>query len=103
MPSLLGVGLEGCPLPLGLLVAATMCCYFKQGPCSAIVSSPRRPLRTMRIFSSAENFRRVALRMSRRVLSALPGRRSFLSVIVSLIGAPMNPKVSLTQSVQSVP
>ena len=37
----------------------------------------------MRIFSSAENFQRVALRMSRMVLSALPGRRSFLLVVVS--------------------
>ena len=70
---------------------------------SAIVSSPRRPSRTMRIFSSAENFRRVALRISRTVLSALPRRRSFLSVIVSLLGVTMNRKVSLTQSPQSVP
>ena len=32
---------------------------------SAIESSPRRPSRTMRIFSSAENFRRVLRRISR--------------------------------------
>jgi hypothetical protein len=37
------------------------------------------------------------------LLSALPGRRSFLSVIVSLLGVTMNRKVSLTQSPQSVP
>jgi len=44
----------------------------------------------VRIFSSAENFWRVALRMSRTVLSALPGWRSFLSVIVPLLGVTMN-------------
>ena len=39
------------------------------------------------VFAEFEtNFRRVALRISRTVLSALPGRRSFLSVIVSLLG-----------------
>src|ERR1700732_4961901 len=37
---------------------------------SAMLSSPRRPSRTMRIFSSAENCRRVARRMSFTTFSA---------------------------------
>jgi hypothetical protein len=52
--------------------------YFRFSPC--------KPSSTMRIFSSAENFRRVTLRMSRTVFSALPGWRPFLSVIVTLPG-----------------
>src|SRR6476660_6336858 len=49
---------------------------------SAMLTSPRRPSSTMRIFSSAEYCRRVALRMSRTNFSAPSGLRPFLSVIV---------------------
>ena len=37
---------------------------------SAMLSSPRTPSSTMRIFSSAENWRRVARRISLRAASA---------------------------------
>src|SRR3954463_16501012 len=69
---------------------------------SAILASPRNPSRTMRIFSSAEYCRRVALRMSRTVFSAL----SALAVrvlIVASFGVTMSPNLSLRQSTQSVP
>jgi hypothetical protein len=36
-------------------------------------------------------------------LVCVAGRRSFLSVIASLLGATMNPKVSLSPSAQSLP
>src|SRR6188472_4469147 len=69
---------------------------------SAILASPRNPSRTMRIFSSAEYCRRVALRISRTVFSAL----SALAVrvlIVASFGVTMSPNLSLRQSTQSVP
>src|SRR5215469_7634894 len=46
-------------------------------------SSPRRPSSTMRIFSSAERCRRVALRISRTVFSALSGMRLLACLIVA--------------------
>ena len=49
---------------------------------STMLSSPRRPLSTMRILSSAENLRRVALRISRTIFSTLCGARQFLSVVI---------------------
>ena len=51
---------------------------------SAMLSSPRRPSKTMRIFSSAENRRRVARRMSLTTFSA----RSFVTPDFCLIFAP---------------
>src|SRR6516225_1069771 len=48
-----------------------------------MLSSPRRPSSTMRIFSSAECCRRVALRISRTVFSALSGMRLFACLIVA--------------------
>src|SRR6266403_5289793 len=48
-----------------------------------MLSSPRRPSSTMRIFSSAEGCRRVALRISRTVFSALSGMRLLACLIVA--------------------
>src|SRR6516165_7438159 len=48
-----------------------------------MLSSPRRPSSTMRIFSSAELCRRVALRISRTVFSALSGMRLLACLIVA--------------------
>src|SRR5215831_1193549 len=48
-----------------------------------MLSSPRRPSSTMRIFSSAEWCRRVALRISRTVFSALSGMRLLACLIVA--------------------
>src|SRR6266513_472980 len=48
-----------------------------------MLSSPRRPSSTMRIFSSAEWCRRVALRISRTVFSALSGTRLLACLIVA--------------------
>src|SRR6266704_844312 len=48
-----------------------------------MLSSPRRPASTMRIFSSAEGCRRVALRISRTVFSALSGMRLLACLIVA--------------------
>src|SRR5215467_2092787 len=48
-----------------------------------MLSSPRRPSSTMRIFSSAEGCRRVALRISRTVFSALSGIRLLACLIVA--------------------
>src|SRR5215467_13846646 len=48
-----------------------------------MLSSPRRPSSTMRIFSSAERCRRVALRISRTVFSALSGMRLLACLIVA--------------------
>src|SRR5262245_45712364 len=50
---------------------------------SAMLSSPRRPSSTMRIFSSAERCRRLALRISRTVFSALSGMRLLDCLIVA--------------------
>src|SRR3974390_1570193 len=50
---------------------------------SAMLTSPRRPSSTMRIFSSAECCRRVALRISRTVFSALSGMRLLACLIVA--------------------
>src|SRR5271169_3071922 len=50
---------------------------------SAMLVSPRNPSRTMRIFSSAEYCRRVALRMSLTVFSALSGLVARVGIIVS--------------------
>src|SRR5207344_357084 len=50
---------------------------------SAMLSSPRRPSSTMRIFSSAEWCRRVARRISRTVFSALSGTRLLACLIVA--------------------
>src|SRR6478672_1259028 len=48
-----------------------------------MLSSPRRPSSTMRIFSSAEWCRRVARRISRTVFSALSGTRLLACLIVA--------------------
>src|SRR3974377_1971222 len=48
-----------------------------------MLTSPRRPSSTMRIFSSAECCRRVALRISRTVFSALSGMRLLACLIVA--------------------
>src|SRR5439155_16041380 len=48
-----------------------------------MLSSPRRPSSTMRILSSAEGCRRVALRISRTVFSALSGMRLLACLIVA--------------------
>src|SRR6266403_743342 len=48
-----------------------------------MLSSPRRPSSTMRIFSSAEGCRRVALRISRTVFSALSGTRLLACLIIA--------------------
>src|SRR4029077_7278128 len=48
-----------------------------------MLSSPRRPSSTMRIFSSAEWCRRVARRISRTVFSALSGMRLLACLIVA--------------------
>src|SRR3990172_8189546 len=69
---------------------------------SAMLSSPRRPCKTMRILSSAEKRRRVARRMSRTVFSALSGARSSLCLIGIPPGATMSQKLFLPQSPQSV-
>src|SRR5688572_1298119 len=69
---------------------------------SAMLSSPRSPSRTMRIFSSAENCRLVARRMSLTVSSALCGACLSRCLIVSLHGATTSSILSLTQSAQSV-
>src|SRR6188768_3015484 len=50
---------------------------------SAMLTSPRRPSSTMRIFSSAEWCQRVFLRMSRTVFSALSGMRLLACLIVA--------------------
>src|SRR5262245_18864777 len=67
-----------------------------------MLSSPRSPSRTMRIFSSAENFRRVMRRISFTTFSA----GSFTGPDFRLIFAPrkatMSQKSSFLQSVQSV-
>jgi hypothetical protein len=55
----------------------------------------------MRIFSSAEYWRRVALRISLTVFSALLGL-AVLALIVASVGVTMSPNLSLTQSAQSV-
>ena len=67
-----------------------------------MVSSPRKPSSTMRIFSSAENCRLVALRMSLTVSSALCGACLSRCLIVSLLGVTMSRKLSLMQSAQTV-
>src|SRR5262249_743468 len=48
-----------------------------------MLSSPRRPSSTMRIFSSPESCRRVALRISPTVFSALSGMRLLACLIVA--------------------
>src|SRR5215467_3832708 len=48
-----------------------------------MLSSPRRPSSTMRIFSSAERCRRVALLICRTVFSALSGMRLLACLIVA--------------------
>src|ERR1700733_12948229 len=48
-----------------------------------MLSSPTRPSLTMRTFSSAECCRRVALRISRTVFSALSGTRLLACLIVA--------------------
>jgi hypothetical protein len=68
---------------------------------SAMLVSPRSPSRTMRIFSSAEYWRRVARRMSLTVFSALSGLVA-LTLIVASVGVTMSLNLSLTQSAQSV-
>jgi hypothetical protein len=69
---------------------------------AAMLSSPRKPSRTMRIFSSAEKCRLVARRMSLTVSSALCGACLLRCLIVSLLGVTMSRNLSLTQSAQSV-
>jgi hypothetical protein len=64
-------------------------------------SSPRRHSSMMRIFSSAEKCRLVALRMSLTVTSALCGARLLRCLIVSLVGLTMSRTLSLAQSAQS--
>src|SRR5271167_769125 len=68
-----------------------------------MLSSPRRPSTTMRIFSSAEYCLRVALRMSLTTFSA----GSFAELECCLIFVPLNVTMSqkypLLQSAQSVP
>src|SRR3974377_1856928 len=67
-----------------------------------ILTPPRRPSSTMRIFSSAECCRRVALRISRTVFSALSGTRLLACLIVVPQWSPMSQKSSLTQLPHSV-
>jgi hypothetical protein len=50
---------------------------------SAMLVSPRNPSRTMRIFSSAEYCRRVALRISLTVFSALSGLTARALIVAS--------------------
>jgi hypothetical protein len=69
---------------------------------SAMLTSPRRPSSMMRIFSSAEWCRRVFLRMSRTVFSALSGCACLLVSSSLLAGATMSQRSSLTQSAHFV-
>jgi 3-polyprenyl-4-hydroxybenzoate decarboxylase len=84
---------------IGDLAAAISSGSFQS---SAMLSSPRKPSNTMRIFSSAKNCRRVARRMVLMTCSA----GSFAGADFCLIFAPsratMNQKFSLTQSAKSV-
>jgi len=82
---------------IGNLLALLMVLFL-----AAMLSSPRRPSSTMRIFSSAEKCRRVARRMSLTVSSALCGACLSLCLIVSLLGVTMSRKLSLTQTPQTV-
>ena len=68
---------------------------------SAMLSSRRRPSRTMRIFSSAEKCRLVARRMSLTVSSALCGA-ACLAVSSCPPRGDDEPETSLTQSAQYV-
>src|ERR1700676_1087528 len=69
---------------------------------SAMLSSPRRPAITMRIFSSAEYCRRVARRISRTRLSASSESVSTFDLIVRSFAVKMSSKSSLPQSLTSV-
>src|ERR1700719_1994354 len=69
---------------------------------SAMLSSPRRPAITIRIFSSVEYCRRVARRISRTRFSAASESVSTFDLIVRSFAAKMSPKPSLPQSLHSV-
>lgn len=51
----------------------------------------------MCIFSSAEYWRRLALRMSLTVLSALSGQSGLAFIVVASLGETMSPNLSLPQ------
>ena len=65
---------------------------------SAMLSSPRSPARTIRIFSSEEYRTRVLLRMSLMLRSAASWWRPVLCLIVHSMMVPMSQKHSLMQS-----
>src|SRR5271154_3698839 len=69
---------------------------------SAMLSSPRRPAITMRIFSSAEYCRRVARRISRIRFSASSESVSAFVLIARSFAVKMSSKSSLPQSLTSV-
>src|SRR5260221_12856593 len=69
---------------------------------SAMLSSPRRPAITMRIFSSAEYCRRVARRISRTRFSASAESVSTFDLIARSFAVKMSSKSSLPQSLTSV-
>jgi len=69
---------------------------------SAMLSSPRRPAITMRIFSSAEYCRRVARRISRTRFSASSESVSTFDLIARSFAVNMSSKSSLPQSPHSV-
>src|ERR1700720_3273209 len=67
-----------------------------------MLSSPRRPSSTIRIFSSAENFRRVMRRMSFTIFSAGSFTGPDFCLIFAPLKATMSQKTSLLQPAQSV-
>src|SRR5258708_37614013 len=69
---------------------------------SAMLSSPRRPATTIRIFSSAEYCRRVSRRISRTRFSASSDSVSAFDLISAPCAVKMSPILSLPQSPHSV-
>src|ERR1700722_17624016 len=67
-----------------------------------MLSSPRRPSNTMRIFSSAEYCLRVARRMSRTTFSAGSLDDRVCCLIFAPVNVTMSQKLSLLQSANSV-
>src|SRR3984893_8126919 len=68
-----------------------------------MLSSPRRPPKTIRIFSSAEYCLRVARRMSLTTFSAVSFAKLECCLIFAPVNATMSQKHSLLQSAQFVP
>src|SRR4026207_1515941 len=68
-----------------------------------MLSSPRRPSKTIRIFSSAEYCLRVARRMSLTTFSAVSFAKLECCLIFAPVNATMSQKHSLLQSAQFVP